>query len=94
MLVQAEGCAPLVRAFQAGAETAEPWQGAETLAGGLRVPAAIGDFLILRAVRESGGTALTVSDADMRKAVRSWRPPRAFSPDWRARRRWRPMASC
>ena len=69
IIVQAEGCAPLVRAFQAGAETAEPWQGAETLAGGLRVPAAIGDFLILRAVRESGGTALAVSDAEMLSAV-------------------------
>ncbi len=70
MIVQAEGCAPLVRAFHAGAETAEPWQGAETLAGGLRVPAAIGDFLILRAVRASGGTALTVSDAEMLEAAR------------------------
>lgn len=71
MIVQAEGCAPLVRAFHAGAETAELWQGAQTLAGGLRVPAAIGDFLILRAVRESGGTALTVSDAEMQEAART-----------------------
>ncbi|HEU5367344.1 MAG TPA: threonine synthase [Ktedonobacterales bacterium] len=70
IIVQAEGCAPLVRAFQAGTETAELWQGAETLAGGLRVPAAIGDFLILRAVRASGGTALTVSDAEMLEAAR------------------------
>ena len=69
MLVQAEGCAPLVRAFHAGTEAAEPWQGAQTQAGGLRVPAAIGDFLILRAVRESGGTALAVSDAEMLSAV-------------------------
>lgn len=70
IVVQAEGCAPLVRAFHAGSEAAEPWQGAETLAGGLRVPAALGDFLILRAVRESGGTALTVSDAEMLAAAR------------------------
>jgi threonine synthase len=70
IMVQAEGCAPLVRAFHAGAEMAEPWQGAETLAGGLRVPAAIGDFLILRVVRESGGTALMVSDAEMGEAAR------------------------
>ncbi|HEY7350044.1 MAG TPA: threonine synthase [Ktedonobacterales bacterium] len=69
-IVQAEGCAPLARAFHAGAERAEPWQGAQTLAGGLRVPAAIGDFLILRAVRESGGTALSVSDAEMLEAAR------------------------
>ena len=70
IIVQAEGCAPLVRAFQTGTETAELWQGAQTLAGGLRVPAAIGDFLILRAVRESKGTALAVSDAEMAQAAR------------------------
>jgi threonine synthase len=63
--VQAEGCAPIVRAFQQGAEKADPWQGAKTVADGLRVPRAIGDFLILRAVRESGGTALAVSDASL-----------------------------
>jgi threonine synthase len=63
--VQAENCAPIVRAFQQGTEKAEPWEGASTLADGLRVPRAIGDFLILRAVRESGGTAVAVSDASM-----------------------------
>ncbi len=63
--VQAEGCAPIVRAFQQGAERAQPWEGATTLADGLRVPRAIGDFLILRAVRESGGTAVAVRDAAM-----------------------------
>jgi threonine synthase len=63
--VQAEHCAPIVRAFQQGAERAEPWHDAHTVADGLRVPRAIADFLILRAVRESGGTALAVSDADM-----------------------------
>ena len=63
--VQAEGCAPIVRAYQQGTEKAEPWEGAATLADGLRVPRAIGDFLILRAVRESGGTALAVSDRSM-----------------------------
>jgi threonine synthase len=63
--VQAENCAPIVRAFQQGAEKAQPWEGATTIADGLRVPRAIGDFLILRAVRESGGTALAVSDASM-----------------------------
>jgi threonine synthase len=70
ILVQAEGCAPLVRAFQEGRDHAVPWQGAETIAGGLRVPAASGDFLILRAVRASGGTALTVSDAEMLASAR------------------------
>jgi threonine synthase len=63
--VQAEGCAPIVRAFQHGAEKAEMWEHATTVADGLRVPRAIGDFLILRAVRESAGTALAVSDAAM-----------------------------
>ena len=63
--VQAEGCAPIVRAFDQGAEKAAMWEGAATVADGLRVPRAIGDFLILRAVRESGGTPLAVSDLSM-----------------------------
>jgi threonine synthase len=63
--VQAVNCAPIVRAFHAGAEKAEPWENAQTIADGLRVPRAIGDFLVLRAVRESGGAAIAVSDADM-----------------------------
>ncbi|HEX5041610.1 MAG TPA: threonine synthase [Candidatus Polarisedimenticolaceae bacterium] len=61
--VQAAGCAPIVRAFQAGTETATLWAEAHTVAAGIRVPAAIGDFLILRAVRESGGFAAAVEDA-------------------------------
>ncbi len=60
--VQATGCAPIVRAFEAGADHAEPWADAHTIAHGIRVPAAIGDFLILRAVRESGGFAVAVTD--------------------------------
>jgi threonine synthase len=63
--VQAANCAPIVRAFERGTEKAEPWEGATTIADGLRVPRAIGDFLILRAVRESGGTAMAVDDASM-----------------------------
>ena len=63
--VQAEHCAPIVRAFEQGQECSEMWQNARTLADGLRVPKAIGDFLVLRAVRESGGTAIAVSDRDM-----------------------------
>src|SRR5499427_3650939 len=63
--VQAENCAPIVRAFQQGTEKAQPWEHASTIADGLRVPRAIGDFLILRAVRESGGTALAVTDREM-----------------------------
>jgi threonine synthase len=63
--VQAEGCAPIVRAFHSGAETAEPWQDPVTVASGLRVPSAVGDRLMLAALRESCGTALTVSDAEM-----------------------------
>jgi len=65
VVVQAAGCAPLVRAFEQGAERAERWEGAATIAAGLRVPSAIGDYLVLQAVRESGGTALAVSDDQM-----------------------------
>ena len=64
-VVQSSGCAPMVRAWESGAETAEPWQDPETIAWGLRVPGALGDFLILRAVRESGGAAVAVSDEDL-----------------------------
>lgn len=66
--VQAEGCAPMVKAFSEGKEFAEMWQGAKTIADGLRVPAAIGDFLILRALRESNGTALAVPDCEIMAA--------------------------
>lgn len=68
--VQAEGCAPIVRAFRDGDARAKPWEDAHTSADGLRVPRAVGDFLILRAVRESGGTAVAVSDTDMIAAMR------------------------
>lgn len=63
--VQAEGCAPLVDAFHKGEEFATPFPDPHTMAAGLRVPAAIGDFLVIRAVRESGGTAITVTDDEM-----------------------------
>jgi threonine synthase len=68
--VQAEGCAPIVRAWDSGAETAVPWEGARTYASGLRVPSAIGDFLMLRALRASGGGAVAVPDASMAAWVR------------------------
>jgi len=68
--VQAAGCAPMARAFAAGADHAERWAGAATIAAGLRVPAAIGDYLILQAIRESGGTALTVTDEEMLEGMR------------------------
>jgi len=62
VVVQSEGCAPIVRAFDRGERFAEPWQNAQTSAAGLRVPAAIGDYLILDAVRDTHGTALAVSE--------------------------------
>jgi len=68
VVVQATGCAPLVRAFEQGADHAEPWKDAVTIAAGIRVPSAIGDYLVLKAVREGGGTALAVSDDDIRQA--------------------------
>jgi threonine synthase len=63
--VQAEGCQPVVRAFNAGEQRSKFFEGAHTVASGLRVPKPLGDFLVLNAVRESGGTAIAVSDEDM-----------------------------
>ena len=63
--VQAAGCAPIVQAFQSGKATSEAWQGATTVASGLRVPKALGDFLVLKAVRESDGAAIAISDEEM-----------------------------
>src|SRR5574341_1913807 len=63
--VQASGCAPIVKAYDENKPSAEPWQNGQTVASGLRVPQAIGDFLILRALRDSRGLALSVSDDEM-----------------------------
>jgi len=63
--VQASGCAPIVKAFNDGKDTAEPWQNAQTVAAGLRVPQAVGDFLMLRVLRESNGTAISVGDDEI-----------------------------
>jgi len=67
--VQAAGCAPIVRAYDAGAEHAARWEDAQTIAAGIRVPQAIGDFLVLRAVRESAGFAIAVADAAISAAI-------------------------
>jgi threonine synthase len=67
--VQAAGCAPMVRAFEAGEEHAPRWENAHTIASGIRVPQAVGDFLILRAVRESGGFAIAVADEAITAAL-------------------------
>ncbi len=67
--VQATGCAPMVRAWEEGREDAGMWDNATTYAAGLRVPGAVGDFLILRAIRESGGGAVAVPDAEMEEWV-------------------------
>ena len=67
--VQASGCAPIVKAWEGGAEHADRWEDAATVASGIRVPKAIGDFLILRAVRESGGRAVAVGDPAILQAV-------------------------
>jgi threonine synthase len=66
--VQAEGCRPVVRAYEQGEERSAFWQDAHTVAAGLRVPKPLGDFLILQAVRESGGTAIAVSDDELLEA--------------------------
>jgi threonine synthase len=67
--VQAQGCAPMVRAFDEGVEHAPRWENAHTIASGIRVPQAVGDFLILRAVRESNGFAIAVSDEAITAAL-------------------------
>ena len=67
--VQASGCAPIPKAYDEGKEESEFWQGAETLAAGLRVPHALGDFLVLNAARESGGSALAVTDEEIMDCV-------------------------
>lgn len=69
IVVQAEGCAPIVRAFEQGEQHAELWQDAATIAAGLRVPVAIGDYLILDAIRKSGGTAVTVTEDELMEGV-------------------------
>jgi threonine synthase len=69
--VQSTGCAPIVRAFDEGVRHAQLWEDAVTIASGIRVPAAIGDFLILDAVRESGGFAIAVPDAEIEAAQTS-----------------------
>ncbi len=69
IVVQSVGCAPIVRAFDKGERHADLWQGAATVAPGIRVPGAIGDYLILDAVRESGGTCIAVTDDDIMAGV-------------------------
>ena len=69
--IQSEGCAPMVRAFEAGERFATRWDDASTCAAGIRVPQAVGDFLILDTVRESGGAALAVSEEEIRSSWRS-----------------------
>jgi threonine synthase len=68
--VQSEGCAPIVKAFESGERFADAFPNAATVASGLRVPKAIGDFLILDAIRASGGTAVAVSDAELIAGVK------------------------
>jgi threonine synthase len=68
VVVQAAGCAPIVKAYNDGVEHAELWPNAKTVAAGIRVPAAVGDFLMLRAVRESGGFAIAVEDEEILQA--------------------------
>ena len=68
IVAQAEGCAPLVKAFAEGKDASDYWESAATIAAGLCVPHALGDFLVLRAIRETGGTAVAVSDDAIREA--------------------------
>jgi threonine synthase len=69
--VQAEGCAPIVRAFVDGRNESEPWPDPRTFAAGIRVPKALGDFIVLKALRESGGTAVAVSETEIAESMRA-----------------------
>ncbi len=70
--VQAAGCAPIVKAWEAGKSTSETWAGASTFAAGLRVPKAYGDYLILDILKKSGGTAVAATDEEILAATRHW----------------------
>jgi threonine synthase len=70
VVVQAENCAPIVNAFNAGDEHAPLFENASTVAAGLRVPVAVGDFLMIRALKASQGTAVAITDADLLDGVR------------------------
>ena len=85
--VQSTGCAPMVRAWENGWEDAGTWEDAVTYAAGLRVPGAVGDFLILRGIRESGGRVVAVPDTEMREWVDRMGPRRGSLPRPRAGRR-------
>ncbi|MHA2075250.1 MAG: threonine synthase, partial [Candidatus Hodarchaeales archaeon] len=69
--VQSSGCAPIVKAFKKGEKHAKPWEDPKTFAAGLRIPAAIGDYLILQSIRESNGTAVMVDDDEIKNAMRT-----------------------
>jgi threonine synthase len=72
IVVQAAGCAPIPRAWEAGKAVSEPWANATTLAAGLRVPKAYADYIILDVLKKSGGTAITATDEEILAAVRAW----------------------
>src|SRR2546423_8521288 len=67
---QADGCAPIVKAFEEGREESDPWPEPRTFAAGIPVPKALGDFIVLRAIRATGGTAVSVTEADIARAMR------------------------
>ncbi len=91
--VQAAGCAPIVRAFERGDTRAEPWQNATTMAAGLRVPSAIGDALMLRALRDSEGTAVTVSEERSSAAYDNWGDMKGYSPVRKGAPPWQACAN-
>ena len=72
IVVQAAGCAPIVQAWNDGKNSVEAWKNASTVAAGLRVPKPYGDYLVLDILNRSGGTAIAVTDDEIRDAVRHW----------------------
>ena len=87
--VQAEGCQPVVRAFERGESKSQFWENAHTVAAGLRVPKPLGDALMLDAIRKSGGTAIAVSDEDLLDAASNSARTKEFSPRPKAAPAWR-----
>jgi threonine synthase len=80
--VQAAGCAPIVRAFEKGEVTSAPWDNPRTTAWGLRVPSPLGDFLILRGVRRTGGTAVSVTEEEMEQSSREMATQEGILAGW------------
>ena len=95
VVIQATGCAPMVKAWEEGKSSSEFWQSAQTSAAGLRVPKPYGDYIILDILKKSGGTALAVTDDEIMDALGHWARTRgSLSPPQKGRQLWWRIANC